>query len=1311
MKRFLLFLTCWVTLFSVSAYSVKENDEFELVTNFSDLNFNDTYILCYETNVMGTPYSTNKYMTRIANGISLKNNIATVTKEGSSSINAFKLVQGTSDNYFAFNIGSDETPSYLGCTGNANNSMTVSNSVIADCNVTFSFNNDNSVKIPFVNYATTTNTNQFQYNTQSGSERFANYKTSGQKDCKIYKLIIKTTPDPVQYEFDKNIPQTMTVGETYTIKMGDLVPANFKIISEEDAIATITDAEPYIITANAPGTANFLATWDANENFTANDGYEFSITVVATREDLPLFAYSSSTATWDLAEEASNSELPTLTSNPAGLTITYDSSDTKVASVSEIGVVTPLSTGQTTITATFAGNETYNSATASYTLTVTDSTPEPEEYTETLTVKTFTNDGGNNYKNYSYTSDDTGITYNAFMATNGGNSFQFRSSSSDSGIITSDNPKGLVLKSVSVKVYPDNKNTADFYGKKTNYTSPNNLYATTGNTEQGTKIGSLNTNGTVNNNDGYTAFGLRSYSGALYLSEITLVWEKLSEGEIIVSKPAISCENNILTITSDNTEAIIYYTTDGTEPSSSSYKYDQPFSIDKTTTVNAIAVVGEVQSDVATYTAVYIESYDSYKAFMETEPATDTQFIINGDITLIYQSGQYLYGVDSQDSPMLIYGNQSGTYTNGDVINTLAGTYKLYNNLPEITDAVLGEITSTTSAIEPSEIGLADISSDIINKYVEVKDVKVTVSNSNISMSDGTNTVTIYDRFGIMNDFEYDRNYDITGFVAIFNGTLQIYPTEFVEVLEADQVATPVFNPKGGAVTKGKTVEITTDTEEATIYYTTDGTEPTTGSKVYSEPIAIENDVTIKAMAAKEDMKNSYVSEASFTVIDLTATEVTFNFTDPSSLTTDPDINYQGDNTGNYSLNGVTLSESVIQMVVTCPSGTTASSTPQLYYGSGSNAGYAFRFYNNSEITISAIDGCYITSIEFEGTNLNKDITFSDSGTLEGSGSNWTWTCNDNIGVQNMTFKKTATGNTPVVSTMTVYYTYYDPDEIYLVGTMTQDKSNNPSYLFSKGEDGTYTLEVASITTNDEFVIQKGATIYSINTAADRDMTERTEYTLAADSSNKMGFSSSMLNVTFTLITDADTEAPLTLSFTGTEDNTIDNLVVTVGNDKTEQSGTVDNSEGAKYNITLYKEEGAALVFIYSPDNKVVYYAIESSESTEQKSVKAKAGENLTYYKANYNETYGAYTVALQTGTQGTLYLTYGDNKEDAIQMDPVTYSFIVIPSTPTGVEGIEAEEAEAEYYDLNGFRVNADNLSKGIYIVKKGNTVTKVMR
>ena len=62
---------------------------------------------------------------------------------------------------------------------------------------------------------------------------------------------------------------------------------------------------------------------------------------------------------------------PTLTTNPADLTVTYSSSEPTVATVDEnTGEVTLLAAGETIITATFAGNSSYNEGSASYTLTV-----------------------------------------------------------------------------------------------------------------------------------------------------------------------------------------------------------------------------------------------------------------------------------------------------------------------------------------------------------------------------------------------------------------------------------------------------------------------------------------------------------------------------------------------------------------------------------------------------------------------------------------------------------------------------------------------------------------------------------------------------------------------------------------------------------------------------------------------------------------------------------------------------------------------------------------------------------------------------
>ena len=70
----------------------------------------------------------------------------------------------------------------------------------------------------------------------------------------------------------------------------------------------------------------------------------------------------------------------------------------------------------------------------------------------------------------------------------------------------------------------------------------------------------------------------------------------------------------------------------------------------------------------------------------------------------------------------------------------------------------------------------------------------------------------------------------------------------FVENTNPTKVQAVTASPDGGTVTEGTKVELTTSTEGATIYYTLDGSEPTTSSTIYSTPIEITADTTIKAM-------------------------------------------------------------------------------------------------------------------------------------------------------------------------------------------------------------------------------------------------------------------------------------------------------------------------------------------------------------------------------------------------------------------------------------------------------------------------------
>lgn len=97
--------------------------------------------------------------------------------------------------------------------------------------------------------------------------------------------------------------------------------------------------------------------------------------------------------------------------------------------------------------------------------------------------------------------------------------------------------------------------------------------------------------------------------------------------------------------------------------------------------------------------------------------------------------------------------------------------------------------------------------------------------------------------------------------------------------------ATPTFSVEAGEVEKGTTVEISTETDGATIYYTTNGTTPTTSSLTYSSAITINSAMTIKAIAVKDGMLNSEVAEAAYTIIDYTTLPFVWNGGTKSELT------------------------------------------------------------------------------------------------------------------------------------------------------------------------------------------------------------------------------------------------------------------------------------------------------------------------------------------------------------------------------------------------------------------------------------------
>lgn len=80
-------------------------------------------------------------------------------------------------------------------------------------------------------------------------------------------------------------------------------------------------------------------------------------------------------------------------------------------------------------------------------------------------------------------------------------------------------------------------------------------------------------------------------------------------------------------------------------------------------------------------------------------------------------------------------------------------------------------------------------------------------------------------------------------------------------------VAMPVFNYASGTYYEEIDIEISCATEDATIFYTTDGSDPTSMAMLYMNPIHVDSDMTLKAIAIKEGYENSGIATANYVIM------------------------------------------------------------------------------------------------------------------------------------------------------------------------------------------------------------------------------------------------------------------------------------------------------------------------------------------------------------------------------------------------------------------------------------------------------------
>jgi hypothetical protein len=106
----------------------------------------------------------------------------------------------------------------------------------------------------------------------------------------------------------------------------------------------------------------------------------------------------------------------------------------------------------------------------------------------------------------------------------------------------------------------------------------------------------------------------------------------------------------------------------------------------------------------------------------------------------------------------------------------------------------------------------------------------------------------------------------VENFPSGWNGCAVFGYQTFLVTGAGPPAAAPVFSPAGGTYKTAQSASISDAVAGATIYYTTDGTAPTTSSTEYTGAITVSSSETLKAIAVAIGYSRSAAATAVYTI-------------------------------------------------------------------------------------------------------------------------------------------------------------------------------------------------------------------------------------------------------------------------------------------------------------------------------------------------------------------------------------------------------------------------------------------------------------
>ena len=347
-----------------------------------------------------------------------------------------------------------------------------------------------------------------------------------------------------------------------------------------------------------------------------------------------------------------------------------------------------------------------------------------------------------------------------------------------------------------------------------------------------------------------------------------------------LAAPTISGEvtftsTTTVTITSTEEVAKIYYTLNGEEPTQASTLYEKPFTLDKTATVKAVAIYKEVRSTTAqkTFTKMDLSAPKTIAELFELQQDLNEVNVKLADAQVVYADGNNNYIVRENNKALDILKTSLSLKQGQKVTGTVTLSVKFNNGILTASD-VTGKTNGTNLTLSGEETAPLPIECATVGDVKNYPGDLISLKNKkyNIySLALVENYIYVY----LSNASEFNmegKNYDVT---IWYNDVKKYYSSSYplAKVVEAEIAITSLPAPTiegEAAFTGSTTVTIKSSESVASIYYTLDGTEPTTESILYKNPFVLDKTTTVKAIAVYKTV-TSPVASMDFQLIDLSA--------------------------------------------------------------------------------------------------------------------------------------------------------------------------------------------------------------------------------------------------------------------------------------------------------------------------------------------------------------------------------------------------------------------------------------------------------